>query len=66
MTYVIDIRIDDKKRSYRVEAKNEKEAKERLGLRLPPAQRESIIIDAIKIDMTTVGDEAPYGEFGGE
>ncbi len=66
MTYVIDIRIDDRKRSYRVEAKNEEEAKERLALRLPPAQREGIVIDAIKIDMTTVGDDSPYGEFGGE
>ena len=66
MTYIIDIRIDDKKRSYRIEAKSEEEAKERLGLRLPPAQRDFVIIDSIKIDMTTVGDEAPYGEFGDE
>lgn len=66
MTYIIDIRIEGKQRSYRIEARGEEEAKERLKLRLPPNQREDITIDAIKIDMTTVGDEAPYGEFGGE
>ena len=66
MTFIIDVRVNETRFTYRIDAKDEDEAKERLKLRLPPHQREHIVIDAIKIDMTTVGDEAPYGEFGGE
>jgi hypothetical protein len=67
MQYLIDIRIGEKpKRTYRIDAANEDEAMERLKLRLPPHQRDTITIDAIKIDMTTVGNDEPYGVFGTE
>lgn len=64
MQYIIDIRIDkDKKRTYRIDAKDETEAKKRLLDRLPPQQRDAIIIDSIKIDVTTVVDDDLYGIF---
>lgn len=66
MTYIIDIHIKDKKRSYRIEARNEAEAKDRLKLRLPLTERDTFTIDTLKIDMTTVGNEDPFGTFGGE
>ena len=67
MEFVFDIRIDERqKRTYRIKAKNEDEALERLKLRLPPSQRDSVVIDDLKIDMTTVGVEDPFGSFGGE
>lgn len=67
MQYIIEIRVGDRqKRSYRIDAEDEAQALERLKLRLPPEQREDFVIDELKIDMTTVGVEDPYGVFGGE
>lgn len=67
MDYLIDIRIEgDTKRTYRITAKSEEEANERLKLRLPPQQRDTIIIDNISIDKTTIADENPYGVFNEE
>jgi hypothetical protein len=64
MQYLIDIRIDGRKKStFRVDGKNEKQALERLALRLPPQQRSNYIVDAIKIDPASIGDEEPYGIF---
>ncbi|MDA3946327.1 MAG: hypothetical protein PF439_06570 [Helicobacteraceae bacterium] len=67
MQYLIDIRINEgRKRTYRIDAKTEEEALERLKLRLPPQQRDVFVVDMIKIDPATVVDEDPYGVFGGE
>ena len=67
MQYLIDIRIDGRKKStFRVDAKSEEQALERLKLRLPPQQRDSFIVDAVRVDPASVGDEEPYGVFGGE
>ena len=66
MRYIIDIRLGEKKRTYPVDASNEEEAVERLKLRIHPAQRDTLVIDSIKIDMSTVGNDDPYGMFGGE
>jgi len=67
MQYLIDIRIDGSKKStFRVDAKSEEQALERLKLRLPPQQRDSFIVDAVRVDPASVGDEEPYGVFGGE
>lgn len=66
MRFIIDIRIGDKKRTYPVDADSEEEAVERLKLRIHPAHREKLVIDAIKIDMSRVGVEDPFGAFGGE
>lgn len=67
MHYLVDVRVDgEKKRTYRIDAKDETEAKARLMPRLSPAQRDTVIIDSIKIDPATVGDEDPFGVFGGE
>lgn len=67
MTYLIDIlNHAKKKQTFRIEAKNEDEAKERLRLRLPPDKRENFSIESIKIDMGTVSMEDPFGSFGGE
>ena len=67
MTYLIDILTEEqKKQSFRIEAKNEDEAKERLKLRRPPNKRENFTIESIKIDMSTIGMEDPFGSFGGE
>lgn len=67
MRYLIDIRIDGtKKRTYPIDAKDEEEAKQRLKLRLPPHQRDGIVIDAITIDPASLANEEPYGIFGGE
>lgn len=63
MTYLIDILTDEKKQSFRIEAKSEEEAKERLKLRLPPDKRESFTIKSIRIDMSTVGTKDPFGTF---
>ena len=64
MTFIIDIHIDeDHKRTYRVEAKDETEAKARLALRLSPSQRESLTIDSIQIDPATVSIDESYGTF---
>jgi hypothetical protein len=67
MQFIIEIRVDEhQKRTYRIDADDEAEALERLKLRLPPTQRDNFVIDELKIDMTTVGIEEPYGAFGGE
>ena len=67
MQYIVDIRINEgPKRTYRIDAKTEEEALERLKLRLPPQQRDAFVVDMIKIDPATVVDEDPYGIFGGE
>lgn len=67
MTYLIDILSSErKKQTFRIDAKNEDEAKERLKLRLPPNKRENITFESIKIDMTTVYNDDPFGTFGGE
>lgn len=67
MIFIIDIRIDGKqKRTYRIEAKEETQAKERLMLRLPPSQRDTLIIDSIQIDSATLNNDEPYGSFLGE
>lgn len=64
MTYLIDILTAEKKKhSFRIEAKSENEAKERLVLRLPPDKRENFSIESIKIDMSTVGKDDPFGTF---
>lgn len=67
MRYLIDIRLHhDKKRTYRIEANNEEEAKERLKLRLSPSERETVVFDAIRVDSQMIALEEPYGSFGGE
>jgi len=67
MRYLINVRVDgDKKRTYPVDAADETQARERLLLRLPPHQREGVIIDTIKIDPASLVNEDPYGIFGGE
>jgi hypothetical protein len=67
MEYIIDMRLGEKtKRTYRINAKDEAEAKERLKLRLAPQHREEVIIDSIRLYQTALGDEDPYGIFGDE
>ena len=63
MRYLINVRVDGtKKRTYPVET----QAKERLLLRLPPHQRETLIVDEIKIDPASLVNADPYGIFGEE
>jgi hypothetical protein len=65
--YLINVRVDgDKKRIYPVDAADEVQAKERLLLRLPPHQRDDVIVDDIKIDPASLLDTDPYGVFGEE
>lgn len=67
MEYIIDMRLGEKtKRTYRISARDEEEAKERLKLRLAPQHRETMIIDSIRLYQTALGDEDPYGIFGEE
>ncbi len=67
MQYLVDIRINEgSTRTYRIDAKTEEEALERLKLRLPPQQRDAFVVDLIKIDPASITDEEPYGIFGGE
>jgi hypothetical protein len=67
MEYIIDMRLGEKtKRTYRINAKDEEEAKERLKLRLAPQHRGEVIIDSIRLYQTALGDEDPYGIFGEE
>ncbi len=63
MRYLIDIRLDGKSRLYPIDAENETQALERLKLRLPPHQRESIIIDSIEIDPSSIPNDDPFGVF---
>lgn len=67
MRYLLNVRVDgDKKRTYPIDAEDETQARERLLTRLPPQQREGVIVDEIKIDPASIIDEDPYGLFGGE
>ena len=67
MRYLISVRVDgDKKRTYPIDADDETQAQERLMLRLPPHQRDVLIVDDIKIDPASILAEDPYGIFGGE
>jgi hypothetical protein len=68
MTYLIGVRVADKRaQTFSISAKDETEAKARLALRLPPQERDKIIIDSIKVDpKSIVSNEDPYGVFGGE
>lgn len=63
MRYLIDVRIEGKIRQYRIDADTEAQALERLKLRLPPHQRDGVIIDAISIDPASIPDEDPFGVF---
>lgn len=67
MRFLIDVRVDgDKKRTYPIDADNEAQARERLLLRLPPHQRDTLVVTGIKIDPATIVKEEPFGTFGGE
>ena len=67
MRYLLNVRVDgDKKRVYPIDASDETQAKERLLLRLPPHQRDGVIVDDIKIDPASIIDTEPYGIFGEE
>jgi len=68
MTYIIGVHVADKREQiFSISAKDETEAKERLALRLPPQERNKIIINTIKVDpKSIVSQEDPYGTFGGE
>jgi len=67
MRYLINVRVDgDKKRTYPIDAGDELQARERLLLRLPPHQRDSVIVDDIKIDPASLINDDPYGIFGEE
>ncbi len=63
MRYLIDIRLEGKSRLYPIDADNEAQAIVRLKLRLPPHQRESIIIDSIEIDPASIPNDDPFGIF---
>lgn len=63
MRYLIDIRLEGKSRLYPIDAENEVQAIERLKLRLPPNQRESILIDSIEIDPSSISHDDPFGVF---
>lgn len=64
MRYLLHVRVGEgKKRTYRIDAKSEAEAKERLPSRLAPQERENVIIDAIEIDPASLGSEEPFGIF---
>lgn len=63
MRYLIDIRLEGKSRLYPIDADNEAQAIERLKLRLPPHQRESITIDSIEIDPASIPADDPFGVF---
>ncbi len=63
MRYLIDVGIEGKNRIYPIDADNETQAIERLKLRLPPHQRESIEIHSIKIDPASIPDDDPFGVF---
>ncbi len=65
--YLMNVRVDGtKKRTYPIDAADETQARERLLLRLPPNQRDGLIVDDIKIDPASLIDSDPYGIFGEE
>ena len=62
MRYIINITLASKEsRKYLVDASEEDEAKERLLLRLHPDQRDTVKIDSIEIDPTSIIYENPFG-----
>lgn len=61
MRYIIEIRLETKSRSYKIDASSEAEAIERLKLRLPPHQREAFEIDSISIDPASLSYDEPFG-----
>lgn len=63
MRYLINILIDGKSHLYPINAKDEEDAYQKLKLRLPPHQREHIMIDSINIDPSTVHYDEPFGVF---
>ena len=67
MTYIVEIlNAEKKKQTFRIEAKDEDEAKERLKLRLPPNKRENFTITCIKLDVSSINMDDMFGTFGGE
>lgn len=67
MRYLLNVRVDgNKKRIYPIDAEDESQAKERLLLRLPPQQRDGVVVDDIRIDPASLAVEEPYGIFGEE
>lgn len=67
MVYIIDILTHEKKKkSFRITADNEEQAKERLQLRMPPNNRDNFTIESIKIDASTLNMEEPFGSFYGD
>lgn len=67
MRYLLNVRVDgDKKRVYPIDANDELQAKARLMTRLPPHQRDSVVIDDIKIDPASIVNPEIFGVFGGE
>jgi hypothetical protein len=64
MRFIVETRVmGDKKRTYLIDANSESEVKHKVELRLPPAQREDLIIDSIKIDPKSLSDDDIYGIF---
>lgn len=64
MNYIIEMRFENNKKStYQIKAENETQAKERLMLRLPPKERNTIVIDSIKLDPKSVQTDDLYGIF---
>jgi hypothetical protein len=62
--YILHVRVfESKKRTYKISAKDEDEARTRLLTRLAPSEREGVIIDSIEIDPSSLGDEEPFGIF---
>ena len=64
MRYLINVRVDGV--GALLVAVDELQARERLLLRLPPHQRDSVIVDDIKIDPASLINDDPYGIFGEE
>lgn len=66
MRYLINIHLGQAKRVYKIDARDEAQAKERLLQRLHPNKREQCIIDAINIDPSSLTTLEPCGIFGEE
>jgi len=64
MTYKIDIRVhQDKKRTYKIDAKNEAEAIKRLMTRLAPSERNDVIVDSVEPDPSSFQGDDAFGVF---
>jgi hypothetical protein len=65
MRYILCITLaNNKKRTFPITASNEKEAKEKLLLRLPPNERDTVRFDSVSVDPRSVEpDEDPFGSF---